>query len=361
MRVFQNIFAYSSYISRLGTALPRSASFDLWLRSLVDDRYCAVHYLEPSAEGTVSLTCATNYRMQRAWASEHGMSFRTTQSEILLAQIEEHRADVFYTQDPGRYGPDFLRRLPGCVRCKVCWQSPPAPAGNLTGYDFVLNNFPTSLAEYAGQGVHTAYFTPSYDPAMQESAMNSERPIDVVFVGGYSRHHSKRAAVLEEVAMLADRYKIVFALDRSRLTRIAESPLGGLLSLTQHRRPAPIQAVTVNPVFGREMYHLFSQAKIVLNGAVDSAGADRGNMRCFEALGCGTLMLSDAGHYPEGMVDGETMVLYQDGENVRSIVESLLIERARLQSIAASGHKMLRKRYTKAAQWRRFVEIVGLT
>ncbi len=32
---------------------------------------------------------------------------------------------------------------------------------------------------------------------------------------------------------------------------------------------------------------LLSNAKIVLNGAIDISGEDRGNMRCFEALGSG--------------------------------------------------------------------------
>ncbi len=37
-------------------------------------------------------------------------------------------------------------------------------------------------------------------------------------------------------------------------------------------------------------------------------------MRCFEALGAGCLLLSDAGNYPEGMADGETIVTYNSPE-----------------------------------------------
>jgi hypothetical protein len=361
MRVYQNVFAYASYVRHLGGSIPasRQASFDTWHQSFVRDRYCSVHHLIPDGDSDVFLACNAIEPMQRAWASARGMPGQTPLAEIVLAQVEEHRSEVFYTQDPGRYGPDFLRRLPSCVRHRICWQSPPAPAGDLSSYDVVVNNFPTSLAEYATQGVRTAYFTPSYDPAMADLSAGQDRPIDVAFVGGYSRHHQKRAAVLEDVANLCGHRHVVFALDRSRLTRLAESPLGWLLPLARHRRPAAIRKAAVDPVFGRDMYRLFAQAKIVLNGAVDSAGVDRGNMRCFEALGCGALMLTDPGRYPEGMEDGETMIVYRDGGNVRSVVEALLSEPDRMSELAARGRDMLRARYSKQAQWQRFVSIVS--
>ena len=45
-----------------------------------------------------------------------GLSTRVSLGDILLAQVESHRAEVFYNLDPVRYGSDFVRRLPGCVR-----------------------------------------------------------------------------------------------------------------------------------------------------------------------------------------------------------------------------------------------------
>jgi hypothetical protein len=358
MRVFQNIFAYQSYLTHLGSRLPDHSRFQVWQGALVEDRYCAVHYLEPEVAGDVFLTCNASETMQRAWAREQGLSSSVHLNDIVLAQIEQHGSEVFYTQDPGHYGPEFLRRLPGCVRYRVCWQSPPSLPGDLATYDLVVNNFPTSLAEYAKQGVRTAYFTPSYDPAMTRYAENTERPIDVVFVGGYSRHHRNRSVVLEAVAGLHGRFDVMFALDRSRLTRLAESPLGWLLPLGRHRRPWAIRSVTAKPVFGREMYALFGQAKIVLNGAVDSADQDRGNMRCFEAMGCGALMLTDPGNYPEGMVDSETMVIYRHSKKAAWLVEDLLVNSERRLEIARRGMELLRDRYSKASQWRCFMALI---
>jgi hypothetical protein len=70
-----------------------------------------------------------------------------------------------------------------------------------------------------------------------------------------------------------------------RLCRLAESPVGQLLPLAKHRRPQAIRAISRPPIFGRDYYQVLADAKIVLNGAIDMAGTDRGNMRCFEVLG----------------------------------------------------------------------------
>jgi hypothetical protein len=194
---------------------------------------------------------------------------------------------------------------------------------------------------------------------MAEFAANQVRPIDVAFVGGYSRHHIMRSHVLSGVAALADQCRIIFALDRGRLTRIAESPLGRLLPFGRHRRPRDIRAVSIPPLFGRDMYRLFSQAKVVLNGAVDGAGEDRGNMRCFEALGCGALLITDSGRYPVGMVDGETMRTYKTPDEARTVVKSLINDHETRCSIAVRGSALIREQYGKNQQWRRFQELIA--
>ena len=127
--------------------------------------------------------------------------------------------------------------------------------------------FPSILAAIGEQGCRTEYFFPAYDPELAPFAARQDRPVDVLFVGGYSRHHARRAAVLEAVAQLAGEYNIVYHLDRSRLCRLAESPLGHFLPLARHRRPPAIRAITQEPTFGRDYYEVLSAAKIVLNGA----------------------------------------------------------------------------------------------
>ena len=361
MRLFQNSRYYPSLRPRVRELGKNHSTFAGKISAFLDFRESAAHILLP-IDGRAEWAFFTNGDdpvAQKLWAREHGLPSRASLGEILKAQIEEHRADVFYNVDATGWGGDFIKNLPGCVKHIIAWHAAPFRDMSFSHYDLVVCNFPSILAALDQQGCRTAYFFPAYDPELKPFAARQDRPIDVLFVGGYSRHHSQRSAVLEAVAKLAGEYNVVYHLDRSRLCRLAESPLGRLLPLARHRRPAAIRAITREPRFGRDYYELLSRSKIVLNGSIDMAGVDRGNMRCFEALGGGSLLLSDAGNYPEGMRNGKTIAMYGSPEEAVKQVRTLLGDSEKASSIARAGHEMISTRYSKQAQWKRFEALVA--
>jgi len=360
MRLFQNSGIYPAYLLRLNRLSATASTFAERRNVFLADRFGAAHFLKPVLEGDSStfFTNGDDDLLQRLWASENGLPAKSELADILLAQIEAHRSEVFYNLDPMRYGSDFVRRLPGCVKHTVAWRAAPSPGADFAAYSLVVCNFPSILDSYRARGWHAAHLAPAHDPVMDDYAANAERPVDVLFVGGYSRHHRRRAEVLEAVAAHGADLNIVFHLDRSRLTRWAESPLGRLLPLSKHRRPHEICDVSADPVFGLDLYVALSRAKIVLNGAVDMAGDDRGNMRCFEAMGCGALMISDTGRYPEGMVDGQTMLSYADASQAVSRIRQALAQPEQVRHIVKRAGEIIRHRYSKACQWQDFQRLV---
>jgi hypothetical protein len=360
MRIFQNSAYYVSYGARLRQLAVNAVTFKQQLQVFLDDRYAASHLLLPvtRADPDAFFTNWDDELLQRAWAREAGLAKRVSLEEILLAQIEAHRTEVFYNLDPVRLDNRFVERLPGCVKRSIAWRAAPSRNVDFSRYDLVVCNFPGILADISHRGYRTAYFAPSHDPVMDRFAGNSERPIDVIFVGGYSRHHKRRAEILNAVAGLADHFKIVFHLDPSRLSRLAESPVGFLPPLAGHRRPQVVRSVSLPPAFGLDLYRALSQAKIVLNGAIDMAGNERGNMRCFESMGCGALLLSDDGKYPDGMVPGSTLITYGSPKDAIAQVRRLLADSNQREAIAREGHKMVSSRYSKEIQWMRFQELL---
>lgn len=361
MRLFQNSGVPPSYLSSHQAELESAVTFEDRIARFLNQRYGALHFLAPvlNGEETAFFTNGDDEILQRMWARQMGMSKRASLPEILLAQLEFHRAEVFYNLDPIRYNSEFARKLPGCVRKTVAWRNIPLPAADLGGYDLVVCNSATLLKSYRASGWRAAYFSPAHDPVMDEYAGNPERPVDVVFVGGYSRHHMRRAAVLEAVAALRDRYRIEFCLARSRLTRLAETPAGHLGPLGKYRRPRDIRAVSRSPVYGRDLYALMAKSKVVLNGAIDVSGEDRGNMRCFEAMGCSALLLGDAGMYPDGMRDGETLLTYSSPAEAKILVEQVISNWNRYARTAEQANHMVRTLYSKRNQWSAFGRLVG--
>jgi hypothetical protein len=361
MRIFQNYGIYAAYRPRLARLAEAQRSFLGYRSAFMADRYGASHYLLPVERGDPDafFTLGDVKAMQILWAKEHGMGSTIGLDDILRAQIEHHRTEIFYNMDPMRYGNDFMLRLPGCVRHVLTWRAAPSRGSDFSNCGMLVCNFPGILRDYAAAGWRHGYLAPSHDPEMDSYANNEQRPIDVLFVGGYSRHHRRRAEVLEAVARLRERHRIVFHLDRSRLTRLAESPIGRLLPLSRHRRPSLIAQVAEEPVFGRDLYAALSQAKVVLNGAVDMAGEDRGNMRCFEAMGCGCVMVGDSGRYPAGMVDGITMRIYDVAAQAPRVIEHLLEHDSEMRSLRESALQVMRTTFSKAAQWQTFQQLVA--
>lgn len=360
MRVFQNSALYPSYLPRLDTLRRRDWPYKRQLRAFLEDGFGAAHILLPviDADERAFFTNSDDQILQRQWAREHGMSDSVSLDEVLLAQVEEHRSEVFYNLNPMRYQTDFVRRLPSCVKKTLAWRAAPSPGADLSAYDLVVCNFPCILQAYERMGWRTAYFSPSHHPGLDSLANNTQRPTDITFVGGYSRHHRRRGDLLEATATLRDRYRVVFHLDSSRLTQLAESIAGRLLPLRKHRRPEIIRQVSYPGVFGMELYAALSRSKIVLNGAIDMAGDDRGNMRCFEAMGCGALMVSDCGRYPSGMLDGVTMLTYNSPSEAIEIMVSALETPARRLELARKGLELMRTSYSKTIQWQYFMQLV---
>jgi glycosyltransferase involved in cell wall biosynthesis len=362
MRLFQNISIYDGYRARLDGLAGPGSGYVARLEAFLNDRYSAGHILKPvgDKDPEAFLAVGNDATSQRAWARERGFPASTPLAEIMLAQIEEHRAEVFYNLDPIRFGNEFVARLPSCVKRHVAWRAAPSPHENFDRYDCVVSNFPAILRRYETRGFRTAYFFPAHDPEMDTYARRTDRPIDILFVGGYSRHHQRRAEILLAVAALADHWDVRFHLDRSRLTRLAETPLGALPPLRRHRRPIVIRNVARPGVFGRALYEVLGSSKVVLNAAVDMAGEERGNMRCFETMGCGALLLSDEGAYPEGMVPGGTLITYCDAADAAKCADDLLSDgEERRKEVARRGHEMIRERYSRERQWQMFLGLCG--
>lgn len=359
MRLFQNSGIYPAYLPRLNRLASTASTFAERCDVFLADRFGASHFLKPvlDSDPCAFFTNGDDDVLQRLWARENGLPRKASREDILLAQIEAHRTEVFYNIDPIRYPSTFVKRLPSTVRRSIAWRAAPAPGADFSAYDLIVCNFRSILEGYRNSGWKTAWFAPAHDPVMDAMAHTGERPIDVLFVGGYTRHHQRRAELLEAVTALGGQHKVVMHLDRSRLTRLAEAVPAWVPILSKHRRPSAIQKASRPPVFGLDLYRLLSQAKIVLNGAIDMAGEDRGNMRCFESMGCGCALLSDAGIYPEGMTPGATLATYSSTTDAIVQLDAMLANAPATAALASAGRNMISQRYSKQRQWDRFVEL----
>ena len=175
----------------------------------------------------------------------------------------------------------------------------------------------------------------------------AERPIDVLFVGGYSRHHSVRARVLEQVASLARSGRSSYCLDASRLTRLAESAIGRLLPLRQASAARVVADIAKPPVFGRQLYELLGSIKDRAERCNRHGG--RGSRQ--HALLRGHGLRRAAGVRRRQLsgrtcAPGETMQTYDSAENASAVISEALTQWPRSAELARRGRDELSSRYT---------------
>jgi hypothetical protein len=355
VRVFQNNGLSRGFHAHWDKV--RYPSFAAGRTKFLETRFTASHILLPvlSDEPEAFYTNGDDKRLQSLWATENGVRTESLE-QILIAQIEHHRTEVFYNLDPIRYGSAFVAKLPGCVKKTICWRAAPSGEADLSRYDLVVCNFPSLLDYWRNKGCKAGPFFPGHDPVMDSYASARGNDFDLIFIGGFSRHHVKRSEALRTVASIPGIRSRLY-LEDSRLTKLANA-LPFMPGLRSFRHPDEIRDIRADPLYGRDAYAAFAKSQIVFNGAVDMAGEDRGNMRCFEATGCGSILLTDAGRYPEGFVDGETMVTYFSTQQIPGLVKRLINDTSLSTSIAQAGYAMVKDLYSKQRQWAEFQALV---
>tara|TARA_X000000368_G_C23038182_1_gene715597 strand:+ start:1464 stop:2426 length:963 start_codon:yes stop_codon:yes gene_type:complete len=302
---------------------------------------------------------------QKLWAKEKGLKAKSLQ-DILLAQIEEFKPDVFYTNDPIIIGSSIVKRFPSCVKKSIAWRASlmgDLEANDLSDYNLVVSNFKTINEEARKKfGLRTAWFSPSWDPEMRFYARNKDRPCDIYFGGSYRKTrgiYDERIESLNKLSKLSRSHHVEVRLMYRKISRLRSRgifrwiPIPNLLQKNLRRLNKP-------PVYGREMFERHSKAKIIVNPATDLAGNIRGNMRCWEALGCGSLMIATEGDYPDGFISGENFVAYKDVSDMEHKIKELLLDDDKRTSIAENGYNMISKLWTKERQWNDFKSLVEL-
>lgn len=260
-----------------------------------------------------------NAWLQTAWAREHGMTVKPSESlpasgsatlpawlqravtplkpmlrplarkvglspsldaqaqAILLAQVEDFKPDVVLNQDTFHVDTGLMRRIKSIGNPVLIGQIGIAPSRGVdwSVYDLMMSQLSATVDFFRRLGVRAEVNHLAFEPALLEALPPAPATdIEVSFVGTVSPDHQQRIALLEAVAQ---RYDLKL-FGSAPATLPAASPL--------HR-------CFQGEVWGADMYQALRRSKITLNSHIDMAGREAGNMRLFEATGVGAYLLTD--------------------------------------------------------------------
>lgn len=261
--------------------------------------------------------------------------------KILFEQVKKIRPDVVYIHDLSLLNTLDIKRLKKLVKLVVGQIACPLPLDQkpLYEYDLIVSSFPHYVKKFRKMGIGGEYLRWCFEPEVNKIIGKSQKKYDAVFVGGYSSAHSHGNSILEKLA---------------RKVRVDFWGIG-----EQSLPPtSPIRQTFHGFVWGKEMYKVFSQAKIVVNRHINVAGNIANNMRMFDATGVGSLLITDSKpNMSEFFEVSEEVITYTSELDLVRKVKYYLDHPREREKIAMAGKKRTLRDHTYA---KRMKELDGI-
>ncbi len=371
MRIFQTIHKYPPHIpifeKKYGITDSSGHSFAQLQQLIIQNGYASSYILLPAIEGKTDEVFFTiwNYeRMQYAWAKEHGMTTADL-GEIKRAQIEWYNPDVFYDFSAMK-DIDFLTKFPIDKKIiKVCWY------GIIRDEPWLFPEYNIRITlhkPYVKQWQNKGYIAHEMQPAFVDNWKQyntDKKEIDILFYGQYLyKEFSNRSYFMEkllEVSTQKTSLNIEVHLQMPNPTSVPRKWMGISLPFLKKKFPSDrVQELAMPPLYGEDLYETIGKSKFVLNAYTNYNKEYKSNMRLFESLGCGSLLISENGNYPKGFSANENFIPYDLSESKRlfSNLESIVSNYSSLAQTMQPHIASVQHTYSKVAQLEDFKRIV---
>ena len=242
---------------------------------------------------------------------------------VLLDQIVEERPDVVMVQDLNLVPPGLaraIRKHTGMLVGEIA--SPLPPKRFLTSYDLIVSALPSIVDTAREWGIPSRYIPLAFDHKWEAPTPASERDIDAIFVGSFSRLQPVTAPLLREVAAVVPGLQIYGPAAPGVLAEAG---------LADHY---------VGEAWGRDMFRLLARSKVVINRHGSVAGRYAVNMRMFETTGSGAALITEEKSNLGDLFDVGTEVLaYSTPKVAAELAADLLADPERLDAIASAGQR----------------------
>ncbi len=359
LKIYQNSCQITrSYEIRLREKIKGIKEFKSAIDIFKDDLYGINHLLKPIADGETNCFYSNrnNYDLQKRWAADHQLKYKKI-DEIFFAQLEEYKIEIFYDLDPKKDSYKILKKFPSNVKYKIAWRAAPINS-NLECYDLIVNNFENILNQYRNDGCNVGYLTPSYSPEI-EKFQKKNRDYNVFFSGTHSRHHLDRNRFLIDLVKSLDS-KILLHLEKSLITNIATSKyINKIPYIKKFSIDRFLLNIDLGSVYGVDLYKKMANSKFIINKSIDYALRAKGNLRCFESINSGAVLLSDEGDYPEGFKENVNFITYKNSDDAVRVINYYLKNYEEYEYIRLNGIKLLRENYTREIVYKKFLDLLG--
>lgn len=253
---------------------------------------------------------------------------------LLWRQIVDMKPDVLLVQDINFLPKSLVRKIKKHVSVVIGEiASPPPPKSYFEGYDLIFSALPPLVEQVQKWGIAAKFLPLAFDNARVSSPKASDRDIDVVFVGSFSRHQSLTLPLLSAVAQ-----------------KVPTLQIYGTASV-QDLVAYQLESFFKGQAWGDEMFALLRRSKIVINRHGDIAGDYAVNMRMYEATGSGCVLVTEAKQNLSDLFEpGGEVIAYDSVDDAATKIAQLLADPERLDAVAEAGHARTMRDHTYDAR-----------
>ena len=304
-----------------------------------------------------------DWNMQSKWSQEHDLKVSGKEipffkfippslrnflglsgwmKKIFFEQLNFYKPDVVYIFDLSIFSAKDIKKIKRVAKLVVGQIAYPIPINKkpLFEYNLIISSFPHYVKMFKRWGIESKYLKLAVDSEIPKKIRKKGRIYDVAFVGGLIPYHKKGNLAL---AKLASEIKVdIWGYGEKTL------PLG-----------SPIRKNFHGQAWGRKMYEIFAQSKIVINRHIDISKDFANNLRMFEATAMGALLITD---YKKNMDEffevGREVVTYKNPDDLVQKVKYYLVHPKETEKIAEAGQKRTLKDHTYKVRMKELDEIL---
>ena len=261
-----------------------------------------------SAQGWQTHDIITNCKpLQMRWAKENDYS---QNSPIWVQQVRKYKPDVVYTQGLWLINNETHAAIKNYCGLIVGQVGSILENFGSDYYDLIFTSHPEYPEKFREAGVESHYLPLAFDPRVWEKVKGQERDIPISFVGQLTGGHSRRKEVLDALIKEFD-----------------------------------VQQFIGNK-WGLDMFDILARSYITINCSHDYVHPYGGNMRLFEATGCGALTLTENFKNLPDFYDLHEVITYKDPDQAIRRVKWALKHRDEGELLAENGQKRTLKDHT---------------
>jgi len=338
MKIFLLADYYQAYLNAFyASHKTEGLSYDQHQKLLFDDYFGSFvsYYNHFKKRGhDVKLVIGNDAFLQNKWLAEHKISGSgLSKYDVVLRQVEEFAPDVFFMGSMFDYYGRFINRVSQTTKNIFAWISCPySERLDFSSIRCLISSNDLFVERFRVMGMNAELLRVAFDTEIL-SALDDKKTMDVCFIGGLSKKtHRSRVQGLE--LLLANGIDIKtfgYGLRRPFL------PFGKPLLWNSYG----------GELWGLEMYRTLNRSKLSLNFHIDVAQGISGNMRLFEATGCGTLLMTESAVNLDRLFQpGTEVVAYDNFSDLIEKVGYYLSHDTERERIAKAGQKACTERHS---------------